>query len=454
MTTNISPDRKTWTERVAPITRAFHAYATWLVSLSWRRFALLSFLLVILMSVLESLPPFRWRIRDFGEHAEPLDHRAAERESESPGNALDIRIDDDGVRARTSESAHHEAAAILDDASLNLADAATPAPEKDNGVHIEVGDGHETTSIHIALPNGAVKRKLRAGIERAIEELDEVKRGDHEADDDDKEREHRTPLAGLRDEPIGDFLSSLAHLVIVASIIIKVTYRKQLTAEAHAAKAMETAEAEQLKRQVAEARIAAMQAQVEPHFLFNTLASIDHLIETDPPRASRMQKSLIALLRATVPAMREATASGTTRNLGQEVDVILPYLDLLKMRMEERLTTDVAVPAGLRSAEFPSMVLQVLVENAIRHGLEPKTEGGSLTVNAEIVDARLVVRVTDSGVGLGHAPRSAGAGTGLANVRERLQLLYGSDASLTVEASPAGGTIATLVIPYRAAQTT
>ena len=102
--------------------------------------------------------------------------------------------------------------------------------------------------------------------------------------------------------------------------------------------------------------------------------------------------------------MREATASGTTRNRGQEVDVILPYLDLLKMRMEERLTTDVAVPAGLRSAEFPSMVLQVLVENAIRHGLEPKTEGGSLTVNAEIVDARLVVRVTDSGVGLGQAP--------------------------------------------------
>ena len=123
--------------------------------------------------------------------------------------------------------------------------------------------------------------------------------------------------------------------------------------------------------------MAAMQAQVEPHFLFNTLASIDHLIETDPKRASQMQKNLIALLRASMPAMREAHP--TAHNLGREMAVIRPYLEILKVRMEDRLQIDVAVPEGLLSAEFPSMMIQSLVENAIKHGLEPKAEGGTLT---------------------------------------------------------------------------
>jgi len=114
-----------------------------------------------------------------------------------------------------------------------------------------------------------------------------------------------------------------------------------------------------------EARMAAMQAQVEPHFLFNTLASIDHLIETDPPRASQMQKHLIALLRASMPTLREASDGGT-RDLGRELAVIRPYLEILKVRMEERLATDIDVPEGLLSAEFPPMMIQTLVENAIK----------------------------------------------------------------------------------------
>ena len=132
-----------------------------------------------------------------------------------------------------------------------------------------------------------------------------------------------------------------------------------------------TAESESLKRQVVEARMAAMQAQVEPHFLFNTLASIDHLIETDPPRASVMQKNLIALLRASMPTMREANGQSSSdgnrsgvRDLGRELAVIKPYLEILKVRMEERLQTDIAVPDGLLSAEFPPMMIQTLVENA------------------------------------------------------------------------------------------
>jgi len=214
-----------------------------------------------------------------------------------------------------------------------------------------------------------------------------------------------------------------------------------------AAQAAETAEAESLKRQVVEARMAAMQAQVEPHFLFNTLASIDHLIETDPARASQMQRNLIALLRASMPSMRESNPSAQT--LGREIAVIRPYLEILKVRMEDRLQASVDVPNGLLSAEFPPMMIQSLVENAIKHGLEPKAEGGTLRVAAEIVDGRLAVTVADTGLGFGLAD-TAGTGVGLANIRERLKLLYGERASVVVTDNEPSGTVVTLTVPYQA----
>jgi sensor histidine kinase YesM len=190
-----------------------------------------------------------------------------------------------------------------------------------------------------------------------------------------------------------------------------------------------------------------MQAQVEPHFLFNTLASIDHLIETDPARASAMQKNLIALLRASMPSMREA-GDGAARDLGQELAVIRPYLEILKVRMEDRLHTEIVVPEGLLSAEFPAMMIQTLVENAIKHGLEPKPEGGKLTLAAEVQHGKLAVTVADTGVGFGKAA-TAGTGVGLANIRERLRLLYGTKASLTVKDNPGGGTTVIVTVPYR-----
>jgi sensor histidine kinase YesM len=200
--------------------------------------------------------------------------------------------------------------------------------------------------------------------------------------------------------------------------------------------------------------MAAMQAQVEPHFLFNTLASIDHLIETDPKRASQMQRNLIALLRASMPTMREAAGgsdgkgSHGVRDLGREIAVIRPYLEILKVRMEERLTTELAVPEGLMSAEFPPMMLQTLVENAIKHGLEPKAEGGHLRVAAEIVHGKLQMTVADTGLGFGKAA-TAGTGVGLANIRERLQLLYGNRATLTVAENQPSGTVVTITVPYK-----
>jgi LytS/YehU family sensor histidine kinase len=251
----------------------------------------------------------------------------------------------------------------------------------------------------------------------------------------------------IRERKFGDFLSQLAWLVIIASAILKITYKGQKLAEVKAAAATETAESEQLKRQVVEARMAAMQAQVEPHFLFNTLASIDHLIETDPPRASQMQRNLIALLRASMPSMRESNPAAQT--LGREIAVIRPYLEILKVRMEDRLQASVDVPNGLLSAEFPPMMIQSLVENAIKHGLEPKAEGGTLRVAAEIVDGRLAVSVADTGLGFGLAD-TAGTGVGLANIRERLKLLYGDRASVVVTDNEPSGTVVTLTVPYQA----
>jgi len=247
---------------------------------------------------------------------------------------------------------------------------------------------------------------------------------------------------------MGDSMVDLAILWVLASAVIKAMYKGRIQAEVKAAQATENAESEALKRQVIEARMAAMQAQVEPHFLFNTLASIDHLIETDPPTASKMQKNLIALLRASMPTMREANASGAVRDLGRELAVIKPYLEILKMRMEERLQTEIAVPDGLMSAEFPPMMIQGLVENAIKHGLEPKAEGGKLTVKAEILHGKLAVTVADTGLGFGRAATS-GTGVGLANIRERLQLLHGSRASVTVTENQPSGTVVTITVPYR-----
>jgi sensor histidine kinase YesM len=265
----------------------------------------------------------------------------------------------------------------------------------------------------------------------------------------------------------------LGFVIILISIVIKAIFKQQIQAEEKASAATYLAEAEQLKRQLVEARMAAMQAQVEPHFLFNTLASIDHLIETDPPRASLMQKSLIALLRATLPNMREQTPN-TVRYLGQELSVIRPYLDIQKMRMEDRLQIQWDIPEGLHSAEMPTMMMLSLVENAFKHGLEPKAEGGTLVLRVEVSHGKLVVTVKDSGVGYfpadaNNVSASNGAsasaptaspqgvwagGFGLKNIRDRLALIYGDQASFTIRALEpyeGSGTLAILSFPYKIA---
>ncbi len=200
-------------------------------------------------------------------------------------------------------------------------------------------------------------------------------------------------------------------------------------------------------RQLAEARLTLMRAQVEPHFLFNTLAHVQALQEIDPPQASTMLDRLIGYLRAAMPSMRE-----TKSTLGREIDVVRAYLDLLKIRMGERLKYLINVPAELNEVSLPPTMIATLVENAIKHGLEPKKEGGTIAVQVRKLDAsgnhpeRMEVMVADDGLGFGAAD-TGGTGVGLVNTRERLKMLYGSHAELVVEPNAPTGVRALIRVP-------
>jgi hypothetical protein len=248
---------------------------------------------------------------------------------------------------------------------------------------------------------------------------------------------------------IGDVLSALLIAFFAYLAAAKIIVRKTAESDAKVQVATDSAEREAMGRQLVQARLKLLQAQVEPHFLFNTLAAVDYLIETDPKRASEMQKVLISYLRAALPQMRQESST-----LGRELALIRPYLELLKLRIEDRLSYEIQVPAGLESTVFPPMVLQTLVENAIKHGIEPKPEGGRVTVSAQVVDGQLRVEVSDTGLGLNHghifASSTQGMGLGLDNIRNRLALLYPGASSLDLRAGVPVGTVVSLAIPYQA----
>lgn len=227
--------------------------------------------------------------------------------------------------------------------------------------------------------------------------------------------------------------------------VLRVATRARTKAEARAEQAEAQAQCEILERQLAEARLQALQAQVEPHFLFNTLAAVEHLIETDAARAATMQRHLIAFLRGALPRMRSQTTT-----LGDEVELCRNYLAIMKIRMEDRLDFRVEVPVDLLGHRFPPLMLQSVVENAVKHGLEPKAEGGSLLISAGRAPGRLRVTVADSGLGFGTAA-PAGSGIGLANIRERLRGLFGDSAALTVSPNVPTGAQVSIEVPYEPA---
>jgi hypothetical protein len=229
------------------------------------------------------------------------------------------------------------------------------------------------------------------------------------------------------------FLFPGAMLVTVAEF-----HRREL----QSLEAMRAAEAARnvLETQTLQARLRTLEAQIEPHFLFNTLATVRRLHQTDPVAGEAMMQRLMAYLRMALPALR-----GDVVTLGREAELVSAYLDLQKVRMGRRLDYGVDVPPALEGLRIPPMMLLTLVENAIKHGLAPQREGGRIDVAAAVDGGTLRLEVADTGRGFGGA--TSGGGTGLANIRARLSALFESAAHLTLAPRQPRGLTATITLP-------
>ena len=194
------------------------------------------------------------------------------------------------------------------------------------------------------------------------------------------------------------------------------------------------------EKELTVAKLSLLHAQVEPHFLYNTLASAQLLTRSDPARADQMLGNLITYLRHSLPRTDDAPSS-----LGEEIERARAYLEILKIRMGERLSVQIQVPASLEQVPMPPMMLQTLVENSIKHGLEPVVGGGTIWVLAREADEKVFVTVADDGRGFSEA--TAGTGIGLKNLRERLRLAYGDAASFSIVSNFPRGVAATIAVP-------
>lgn len=396
--------------------RAFDATTTWVTQLSWWKFFLFAAVALIAANILQDELFSSW-----GEEV-VVRHDEDKKKSRKPEST--ILIDDSGIHfnPRKPVTPPVPPPPELPATPGTPGTSAVPPPATTPDV-TTMPDGSE--SVHIELPP-QIGEELSNAIEMAVENAAEAKVTRYE-------------------KQASTWFRSFVSLLILALLAMKALVGGKKRAEAETQTANAAAERESMQRQLSETKMQMMQAQVEPHFLFNTLASVEYLIETNPPRASAMQRSLIQYLRAVLPQMRD---NAVVTNLGREADMVQAYLNLLKMRMEERLTVEMLIPDGLRNAAFPPMMLQSMVENAIKHGLECKPEGGTLKIVAEVNSGKLRVIVTDDGVGFGVVP-SNGTGLGLPTIRERLKLLHGDQGQLHISANSPTGVIATIEVPYQ-----
>ena len=232
----------------------------------------------------------------------------------------------------------------------------------------------------------------------------------------------------------------MAFSSIVISILLSVIFFwRERTARAETELERERVRIERVEREAVLANLRALQAQIEPHFLFNTLANVVSLVDPDPAKAKRMLESFIRFLRASLAATRSESTT-----LAEEAELIAAYLEVLQIRMGTRLRYAVDVPPELHSFAIAPMLLQPVIENSIRHGLEPKIEGGEVAFRARREGGEVLIEISDTGVGF--APVTRG-GVGLTNLRERLRALYGERASLSVAEQGGAGALVTLRIP-------
>ncbi|HYK04702.1 MAG TPA: histidine kinase [Thermoanaerobaculia bacterium] len=233
-------------------------------------------------------------------------------------------------------------------------------------------------------------------------------------------------------------LTFFALLVAPWTALAALVRQKEALAR-HQALAFEL-ERSELGRQALDARLQLLQAQVAPHFLFNTLANVQALVDTGSPRASAVLLSLIDYLRAAVPLLHDPAAT-----IGRELRLVQAYLELMHMRMPDRLQYALDVDDSALPLRCPPTTLLTLVENAVRHGIDPSEEGGSIDIHIERRGGRCLIRVSDTGVGLRQTDQ--GLRTGLSTLRERLQLMFGGDAQLRITPRERGGVCAELEMP-------
>jgi signal transduction histidine kinase len=228
--------------------------------------------------------------------------------------------------------------------------------------------------------------------------------------------------------------------IVITGILAAIMSAREGMARAEAAYEAERARVATAERAAALASLKALEAQVEPHFLYNTLAHVASLIDAEPAGAKRMLDRLIVLLRASA-----AGSSSDLSTLGAQLAHVRAYLEVLAMRMGPRLRWSIDASGALAARELPPAILQPLVENAIKHGIEPALDGGTLAIAARDEGGRLVLEVADTGVGFGAAaaPIGGSTGLGLANLRARLAALYGDEARVTIaENAPRGVRVA------------
>ena len=237
---------------------------------------------------------------------------------------------------------------------------------------------------------------------------------------------------------IGGLIAGMVYAVLMVSIV---QYRRGQLLRRNE-QLVRQAQQERMGRQLADARLKLMQAQVEPHFLFNTLASVQQLAENKAPEAAQLTAQLITFLRAGLASLRE---DNTT--LAREFRAIDAYLKIMKTRMVDRLEFTLDLPDALGDIIVPPAMLISLVENAIKHGVEPNPDESKISVMARIENNRLLLTVADTGLGIVQSASTAGGGFGLDNIRQRLRALYVSQARLTVSENVPHGFIAVIDMP-------
>jgi hypothetical protein len=246
-----------------------------------------------------------------------------------------------------------------------------------------------------------------------------------------------------------DRLSALLRLLQWCTLAVSISslvFVWQRASGAEAARQSSDLRRVQIERQLVQARLQSLRQQIEPHFLFNTLATVRRLQHTGD-QGDVLLSHFVAYLRSTLPTGTDSEGPALPRadTLGRELDLVRAYMGIIEVRMGGRLRVQFSIEEGLQHAEFPPLTLATLVENAIKHGIAPAPEGGTITIHAHKAGTQLVAGVTDTGVGFSG---SGGSGMGLANIRARLRALYGDSGSLALAANPPGGVCASIRLPF------